>query len=149
SVDVGTLSAATSITLSAEGQTSHVSAQQLNAPVVGFFAGTGGVTVTSTTASQIIPSTLGDVSIVSTSANVQLGTTSHLPTSGRNIVITGAGTITVTGQVTGGSVTLTAQNGGGIILTKDVTADNFIMLKADGGGSITQTNSFIGAPQVT
>lgn len=149
SVIIDTLSAANTITLSGESATSSVSATQLNAPRIGLFAGAGGVTVTSTTGGQVVASTAGDVTITSTSNNLQVGTSANLPTSGRHIQMTGAGSIEVTGQVTGQSVTLTAQNGGGIHLTKHVTADELVNLKADGAGKITQTNSFIGAAVVT
>lgn len=149
SVIVDSLTASNTITLGGESLSSRVSAQQLNAPRIGLFAGSGGVTVVSTTASQVVASTAGDINVSSSSSNLQVGTSAQLPTSGRHIQISAAGSIEITGQVTGQSVTLTAQNGGGINLTKHVTADDFIIMNANGAGKITQTNSFIGAPQLT
>lgn len=148
-VNVGTLSAGSSITLEGQTSSSSVSGQQLNAPFVVLYSGTGGATVTMTTAEEVVANSSGDVNVTSSSNNVIIGGVGALPTNGRDFNVTSGGSISVTGGIASTrNVTLTAQNDGSISFAKAISAQGTITLNAAGDGSISQTNGFLLAPTV-
>ncbi len=155
-IDIGTLTTTKSITLYGSSNTSSVHGNQLSTPLLGLLSGSGGVTVTSTTASELLINTLGDAN-VTTSGAVVLGTNASLPNHAANLTVTANGNLTVNGPIAASQAvnlnTATGSNGS-IILNKNIGPTNSssapaVTLIANGSGKITQSASLILASTLT
>lgn len=125
--------------------TAGITAANLNVPTLGMTSGGGGISVASTTATNLVANSIGNVNVTTTGA-VRIGAGTSLYSLGNNFTVTAGGTITVNGVVQGlNNVTLTANNGGSIVLQKNVLAVNTVTLNASGAGSISQSAGLIAA----
>ena len=142
-INLGTLSAADSIILTANGKGASVTANNLNTTFLGIINSSGGVNVATTNASEIVARSSGDVQITSTSA-VNLGGTARLPSSGRNFTLTAPG-ITVSGVLQADQNILldASASPADFNANRNIVAGNLVDIRS--GGSIYQSNSMINA----
>ena len=150
-IDISNLSASGSITLVAKAAGSSLNATLLDTPVLGVVSGSGGAKVQSTTATQIVANSTGDV-LINASGAVELGTDGKLPSYGKNFTLNANGNISLTGPLwvaQSANLSTKAGSNGSITLYKNIgptdskAAFPDVTLAADGTGSITQSGSNI------
>ncbi len=151
SIDISSLAATGSITLVAKAANSSAKATSINTPTLGIVSGSGGATILSTNATQLVANSTGAVNLTATGA-VELGTDGKLPSYGKTFALTANGNITLSGPLwVEQSATLSTKSGsnGSITLNKNIgpvsSSSTYpdISLIADGTGSISQSGSNI------
>src|SRR5262249_31557081 len=119
------------------GANSALTAQSIQTPKLALLAGTGGVNVVTTNATELILSTSGNAT-VTTTGPVMIGAAGGSLTYGNQINVSANGTITVKGPVVANDfVSFTSSgNNGSIVISQNLAAPNSITLTANGNGSI-------------
>lgn len=146
------LSTTGSIILQGSGTAGGVKAVNLSAPFVAAIAGSGGITVNTTNATDLVLNSTGDVTVHDTAAAVELGGNAGLFSVGKNFNLSVDGNLTVTGVVEGlQTLNLSTSTGsnGSIILSANIIGDDSVTLSADGSGSISMTKGYIQTPSLT
>ena len=143
SINVGNLSAPDTVILVAQGRGAGVTANSVTTTFLGALSSTGGIQVGSTSASEVLARSAGDVQITSTNA-VNLGGAGGLPSRGRNFNLVAPG-ITVSGVLQADQGILLDASGGssGVFLNRNVSASGVVDIRS--GSNILSTNSMVNA----
>lgn len=146
-ININTLSATESVILNTSAATSKINVGTVSTKFVGAFSGTGGVTINSTSAANLVVISDGDVNVTGTNA-ITVGGVGKLPSLSNNFHLTAPG-ITVTGAVQANhNITLDASgSSAGVVLNRNLVAGDLVTIKS--GGAIYQNDAIIDSPTLT